>query len=103
MNYESLARTHVDPEPLEFSLRFAKLVATGLWPVRVTLLEQTARMAAATAGMSPSQQSDSRVRDQNLREFPDFVKDVVQRRRRDPDHVRLAKIAFHTRGHQFFM
>jgi len=41
MNYESLARTHVDPEPLEFSLRFAKLVATGLWPVRVTLLEQT--------------------------------------------------------------
>ena len=33
MNYESLARTHVDPEPLEFSLRFAKLVATGLWPV----------------------------------------------------------------------
>ncbi len=55
MNYESLARTHVDPEPLEFSLRFAKLVATGLWPVRVTLLEQTARMAAATAGISPRQ------------------------------------------------
>jgi len=57
MNYESLARTHVDPEPLEFSLRFAKLVATGLWPVRVTLLEQTARMAAATAGISPRQRA----------------------------------------------
>ena len=47
MNYESLARTHLDPEPLEFSLRFAKLVATGLWPVRMTLLEQTAHRAVA--------------------------------------------------------
>jgi hypothetical protein len=40
---------------------------------------------------------------EDLCEPPDFVKGVVQRRRRDADHVRLAKIAFHTGGDKFFV
>jgi hypothetical protein len=40
---------------------------------------------------------------EDLREPPDFVKGVVERRRRDANHVRLAKIAFHTSGDKFFV
>jgi len=40
---------------------------------------------------------------ENLRKAPDFVKGVVQRRRRDADHVRLAKIAFHAGGDELFV
>jgi hypothetical protein len=40
---------------------------------------------------------------QNLRKSPDFVKGVVQRSWRDANHVRLAKIAFHTAGDEFFV
>ena len=43
------------------------------------------------------------VRSKYLREPPDFVKGVVQRRRRDANHVRLAKIAFHPGGDEFFV
>ena len=37
----------------------------------------------------------------NPGEAPDFVKSVVERRRRDADDVRLAEIAFHARGLEF--
>jgi hypothetical protein len=40
---------------------------------------------------------------ENLGEPPHFVKGVVERRRRDADYVRLAKIAFHTSGDKFFV
>jgi len=43
------------------------------------------------------------VRGKDLREPPDFVKGVVERRRCDADHVRLAKIAFHTGSDKFFV
>jgi len=38
---------------------------------------------------------------QNSREEPNFVERVVERRRRGPDHVRLAEIALHASGFQF--
>ena len=43
------------------------------------------------------------VRSENLREPPDFVKGVIEWRRRDADHVGLAKIALHTTGDKFFV
>ena len=36
---------------------------------------------------------------ENLSKAPDFVKGVAEWRRRDADHVGLAKIAFHTTGY----
>ncbi len=38
---------------------------------------------------------------QNLGEAPDFVERVVERRRRGPDDVRFAEIAFHAGGFEF--
>jgi len=43
------------------------------------------------------------VRGKYLGKAPDFVKGVVKRSWRDADHVRLAKIAFHTSGDKFFV
>ena len=40
---------------------------------------------------------------EDLRKTPDFVKGVVQRSRRDTNHVRLTEIAFYTRGDKFLM
>jgi len=40
---------------------------------------------------------------ENPGKAPDFVKGVVERRRRDPNHVRLAEIAFHTPCDEFFV
>ena len=42
------------------------------------------------------------MRGKNLRETPDFVKGVVERRRRGADHVRLAEIALHAGCLEFF-
>jgi hypothetical protein len=43
------------------------------------------------------------VRGKHSGEPPDFVEGVVKRSWCDTDHVRLAKIAFHSAGDQFFM
>jgi hypothetical protein len=43
------------------------------------------------------------VRSKYSGEAPDFVKGVVEGRRRDANNVRLAKIAFHIRGDKFFV
>jgi hypothetical protein len=43
------------------------------------------------------------VRSKYLGKAPDFVKGVVKRRRRDANHIRFAKIAFHTPGDEFFV
>jgi hypothetical protein len=40
---------------------------------------------------------------EDLCETPDFVKGVVERCRRDANRVRLAKIALHIRGDEFFV
>jgi hypothetical protein len=47
--------------------------------------------------------SRSGVRNEYVRESPDFVEGVVKRRRRDANHVWFPKIAFYTRGDKVFM